>query len=107
MMNLLFAALAVMASVFSHPALARDHMVSQTGKEFRPAALTVKPGDTVVFRNDDTVIHNIYSKTPGFEFNFKRQFPGSENKLAFEKTGVAEIYCAIHPHMKLVLTVRN
>lgn len=107
MTNFLWVLLVFMTWVSPCLALARDHLVSQTGKEFRPAELTVKTGDTVVFKNDDTVIHNIYSKTPGFEFNFKRQFPGSENKLTFEKTGVAEVYCAIHPHMKLMLTITD
>jgi plastocyanin len=32
-------------------------------------ALTVKTGDSVEFRNDDRAAHNVFSRTPGFEFD--------------------------------------
>jgi plastocyanin len=81
------------------------HTVSQKGKKFTPARLAVHPGDSVEFVNRDQVVHNIFTSSPGFEFNLKRQPPGSSGRVAFEQPGKVEIRCAIHPTMKLTITV--
>jgi plastocyanin len=83
-----------------------SHTVTQKGKKFSPNKLTVQPGDSVLFVNDDPVVHNVFSETPGFEFNLKRQPAGASAGVPFTRVGVAEIRCAIHPSMKLTITVR-
>jgi plastocyanin len=82
------------------------HEVSQKDKKFVPSKLVVQRGDTVAFANNDPVVHNVFSETPGFEFNLKRQPPGMSQAVPFGRAGVAEIRCAIHPSMKLTITVR-
>ncbi len=82
------------------------HLVVQKGKKFSPSEVVVQVGDTVVFRNDDRVVHNVFTASAGFEFNLKRQPPGSLNAVAFAQAGTAEVRCAIHPTMKLKITVK-
>ena len=80
-------------------------MVAQKGKAFSVAAITIKPGDEVVFKNDDDATHNVFSTTKGLEFNLKVQLPGSSSTQVFKTEGVAEVQCAFHPQMKLKITV--
>ena len=36
-----------------------------------------------------------------------RQAPGGSSKVPFDKEGVAEVRCSIHPKMKLIITVKK
>jgi len=103
---MLMRALLLIAVVGAAAAAPAKFTVSQKDKKFAPNKLTVQRGDSVVFVNDDPVVHNVFSQTPGFEFNLKRQPVGSSGTVTFNRTGVAEVRCAIHPGMKLSITVR-
>ena len=81
--------------------------VSQKDKAFSEKEITIKPGEAVTFKNDDTVAHNVFSATEGMEFNLKNQAPGSESSQTFDKEGDCEIRCAIHPKMKLTVHVKK
>ncbi len=98
---LLAAAIAMAAAIVD----AAEYTVSQKGRQFSVKTLSAQVGDTVVFVNDDEFAHNIYSETPGFEFDFRKQMPGEKDTLVIEKEGVFEVRCAIHPRMKLTIFV--
>ncbi|HEY1088632.1 MAG TPA: plastocyanin/azurin family copper-binding protein [Archangium sp.] len=85
-------------------ARAEDVVISQKDKTFAPGEITVKKGDTLTFRNDDAVAHNVFSK--GAKFNLKIQPPGEKTKVAFDEPGTHEVRCAIHPKMILKVTVK-
>jgi plastocyanin len=80
-------------------------VVSQKGRAFVPAAVTVKAGDSVAFVNDDSITHNVFAKGEVAQFDLKQQPPGQRNEVVFAKPGTVEVRCAIHPSMKLVVTV--
>jgi plastocyanin len=61
--------------------------VGQADKKFSPDLLTIKAGDTITFVNDDHTVHNIYSETPGHEFEIKRQTIRQSNTVQFTKPG--------------------
>jgi len=82
-------------------------VVDQKDRQFALAELTVKPGDTVTFKNADEVTHNVFSVTPGMEFDIRRQAPGGSSTVPFPKEGVVEVRCSIHPKMKLMVTVKK
>lgn len=84
-----------------------DHEVRQRDKTFSVTTLTVKPGDTIVFLNDDDLTHNVYSTAKGNEFNLRAQSPGTSASVTLATEGTIEIRCAFHPKMKLVVTVRK
>jgi len=86
-------------------ALAADHMISQKGKAFSEAEVTVKLGETLVYVNDDTVIHNIISTSAGNEFNLGSQEPGGSNPVTFKTSGDVKVVCAIHPRMQMTVKV--
>jgi plastocyanin len=86
---------------------AADSTVLQKDREFSQSTLTVKPGDTVTFKNTDSVTHNVFSNTPGLEFDIRRQAPGASSTVPFPKEGEVEVRCSIHPKMKLTISVKK
>ncbi len=81
------------------------HVVGQKGGQFSTAALSVRRGEAIRFVNDDTVTHNVFSKSPAATFNLKLQRPGQSEDVRFEHPGTAVVRCAIHPMMRLEVTV--
>jgi len=98
---------AAIALLLAAPAAAGEHVVAQKNKSFAPAELTIKPGDTVVFKNEDDVVHNVFSITKGAEFNLNMQGPGQSSSYTFPSEGKFEIRCVMHPTMKLIVTVKK
>ena len=88
-------------------ARAEDHVIVQKDKNFSAEEIVVKAGDRVVFRNEDEVSHNVFSRSPGEEFEVRVQLPGQETAVALTKPGSADVRCAIHPNMKLHVTVEK
>lgn len=84
-----------------------EHTVLHKGKKFSPAELNIKVGDTVTFENHDKARHNIYSKSSGQKFKIRKQKPGARDSVSFDSVGAAEVRCAVHPKMKMVINISN
>ena len=68
--------------------------------------LAVSTGDVIRFKNEDPFFHNIFSLSDLKTFDLG-SFPKGESKtVTFDKPGLIEIECAIHPEMFLELTVK-
>lgn len=87
-------------------ATAAEHVVDQKDRAFSQTEITIKAGDKITFKNSDDVTHNVFSMTPGMEFDLRRQAPGASSTVPFDKAGVSEVRCSIHPKMKLIVTVQ-
>ena len=103
----LFAAGTIACAIIVSAGLAgaAEFTVSQKKRSFDPKLLNAKLGDTVLFLNDDRYAHNLYSETPGFEFNVRKQMPGDEDSIKLDMRGKFEIRCVIHPRMKMTVNV--
>jgi plastocyanin len=105
------ATFALLALLLSAPvADAAELLVTQKSMQFQEngqklTSLSIKPGDTLVFRNDDRSAHNVFSRTPGYEFNIGTMRTGGSGTRTFEKAGELDVECALHPQMKFRLTV--
>lgn len=88
-------------------ALAAERTIGQKGKVFSESAVEIKKGDTLVFLNDDNVVHNVLSTTPGNVFNLGSIGPGHSTPVTFDKSGELQVLCAIHPSMKMSVKVRD
>jgi plastocyanin len=93
------------------PCAAEEYVVSNNKMQFlvndaKVETITIKVGDQVVFRNDDRLVHNVYSRTPGFEFDLGTLRRGAFAKHTFAKAGSVDIECAIHPHMKFKIQIQ-
>lgn len=81
------------------------HVITQKGRVFTPGSMTIKGGENVLFQNDDSVSHHIYSATKGYEFNLETMKPGQKASRAFSKSGRVDVRCGLHPGMRLIMTV--
>src|SRR5262245_24578283 len=88
-------------------ATAAEIEIVQHDRNFSKTEITIKPGDKVIFKNNDDVTHNVFSVTQGMEFDIRRQAPGASSTVPFDREGVAEVRCSIHPKMKLIVTVKK
>ena len=79
--------------------------VYQENKKFSESEITIKQGQSVTFANRDAVTHNVYSKTPGMEFDLRTQPVGQSSEIKFDHVGEADVQCAIHPQMKMKVKV--
>ena len=85
---------------------AGGYKVSQKNKTFSQGSMTVKKGESITFTNDDDVAHNVYSTSAGNAFNLKTISPGGAGTATFNTPGTVEVRCAIHPTMRLTVTVK-
>jgi plastocyanin len=85
---------------------AADFQILQKDKTFRPGSLKVKVGDTVDFRNEDDIFHNVFSLSDTKSFDLGSYPKGQGRKVTFDKPGSVEVECSIHPdmHMKIEVT---
>lgn len=68
---------------------------------FKPDALTVHAGDTVVFENDDDVTHNV----TGDSLKSGDIGAGKSWKYTFSKAGTYSYVCTYHPGMQGTIKV--
>ena len=82
----------------------RTHIVTISGFEFIPETLTVKAGDTVIWKNEDIVPHTVTTEGKGFDS--KSIESKASWKHTAKKAGAYSYICAFHPTMKAKLIVR-
>jgi plastocyanin len=79
--------------------------LDQKDTEFEPRVLWVRAGDTVRFTNKDNFYHNVFSPTPGNQFDLGLYRGGVAKSLEMPRAGEVDVYCNIHPNMKAKLLV--
>ena len=87
---------------------ARGHTmeIKQRDKQFAPRVAVVPLGTKVVFPNQDTVIHNVFSTAPGNAFDLGSVKGGETSApIVLLKPGPVEIFCNIHSKMRADLLV--
>jgi len=78
------------------------------GETFRPRILVVPAGTSVEFPNHDSLFHNIFSVSPAKSFDLGRYGRGESKRVTFDKPGLVNVYCKLHPNMAAyVLVVPN
>jgi plastocyanin len=90
----------------SGTAMPPPQVIAQRDKTFLPNFLVVPRGTEVEFPNWDRFDHNVFSRSaaaPAFDLD---RYPYGQSKTRrFEKLGVVQIFCNIHPQMKCVVLV--
>jgi len=85
---------------------AKPVVMMQSGYQFAPGVLAVQTGTQVIFPNDDSDYHNVFSYSKAKRFDLGR-FRKSETPpaLILDKAGEVRLYCEIHQHMRGVILV--
>ncbi len=84
------------------PARQRLRM-DQRGKRFIPHLLVVERGAEVDFPNSDPYFHNVFSVFNGKRFDLGLYASGESRPVLFNRAGVSQIFCNIHPQMSAVI----
>lgn len=93
-------------SMCTAAAHAAEFEVSQKNKAFSATALEIKNGDSVNFVNADPFFHNVFSLSDAKTFDLGSYPSGQARQVTFNQPGRVEVECAIHPEMKMTITVK-
>ena len=88
------------------PPVVATSTVSQENKTFVPGRIEIAKGETLTVLNEDTRPHNVRVFDPRMKFNSGIQEPGERIAIPFKQAGSFEIFCGIHPNMRLTVEVR-
>jgi plastocyanin len=74
------------------------------GYDYNPSILTVAPGTTVTWVNEDDIPHTVVSAP-----NVRSKPLDSEDKFSFTFTtpGTYKYFCSLHPHMTGTIVVQT
>jgi len=86
---------------------AGQHVISQRGREFRPSSVSIGVGESLLVVNDDGDLrHHVNINSKLMNFDSGDQEPGSRTLIPFPVAGEFEVLCAIHPKMRLAVSVK-
>lgn len=75
-----------------------------------PSTLTIRVGESVSWQNQDVAYHTVTSglyDNPDGLFNSGHLEPNQSFSITFDKKGIFNYYCALHPWMKGKIIVEN
>ncbi len=72
---------------------------------FDPSMLVIPLGSTVRFPNRDGILHNVYSVTPGSQFDLGLLGYGQSGQHTFTRPGLILVNCNVHPSMQATIFV--
>jgi plastocyanin len=72
---------------------------------FAPQRLTIKPGTTVTWINEDDIPHTVAAT--GKEFRSKVLDTNDKFSFTFTAAGTFEYFCSLHPHMTGTIVVEG
>ncbi len=74
-------------------------------KQFTPRMLVVPRGSRVRFPNQDPILHNVFSVSPGNAFDLGLNGKGSGKEQRFTEAGVVRVFCNVHHDMVAYILV--
>ena len=81
-------------------------LVRQAALAFVPRVVVLKKGQQVQFTNEDTEFHNVHVQSRGELFNMSAP-PGQPIQFTPKSTGVLNVLCDIHQHMRAFLVIQD
>ena len=79
--------------------------LTQEHQRFDPEIVVIPLGSTVSFPNSDPIFHNVFSLSPPRQFDLGYYPAGEARKLKFDKPGIVQVYCHLHPDMSAAIVV--
>lgn len=87
------------------PAPPSTGTLEQKNRHFDPEIVVVPVGSTVSFPNDDPIFHNVFSLSKVKPFDLGYYPAGETRTVKFDKPGIVQVYCHIHPDMSAAIVV--
>jgi plastocyanin len=79
--------------------------LTQSDTLFAPSVVVVPVGGAVVFPNEDSFFHNVFSYSDAKRFDLGRYPQGESKQVVFDRPGVVQVFCEVHEHMRAVILV--
>ena len=79
------------------------HHVEISGFSFNPEALAVKPGDTIIWTNQDIAPHTATASDNSWDTGTITQ--GKSKKIRITRDFSPEYFCRFHPQMRAKLQI--
>lgn len=86
------------------PALATV-TTTQRDANFEPHVLAVAVGTKVMWPNEDDIFHNVFSMSEPAPFDLGYYKKERTPDVVFDKPGIVDVFCAIHPKMHCIIVV--
>jgi len=87
------------------PVLARAATVEITKFAFEPKEITVAPGTSITWSNNDEIPHTVNATDKGF--HSPAMDTGDRYEHTFTQPGDYAYFCAVHPFMTGIVHVRS
>ena len=82
-----------------------DRVISTQNKRFEPSVLAVTTGSEVSFPNMDRILHNVFSVSPGNDFDLGLYSAGTTRSVTFDEPGIIYVHCNVHHSMQADILV--
>ncbi len=106
-MRTLWAAVIMAALAATHAAAAPpDVAVKIDNFTFSPAEITIAPGTTVIWQNEDDIPHTVTAADAPRLFRSDPLDTGEHFAYRFDRQGRFAYFCSLHAHMQGVVVVR-
>jgi plastocyanin len=79
--------------------------IVQKDQEYSPYVTVIRTGTEVVFPNQDTIQHHIYSLSKAKRFEKPLYAPGAHESVVFDQPGIVTLGCNIHDWMVAYIVV--
>jgi plastocyanin len=83
----------------------RTVVIDQRRRTFIPHVAAIMVGTTVLFPNNDTVFHNVFSYREGKRFDLGLYPVRTTRRVQFDQPGLVKMYCNIHSNMSAFIWV--
>lgn len=90
---------------FTPPAPLPAQTMLTRRKQFSPRVLAITPGTEVAFPNQDPILHNAFSTSPGNAFDTGVYGAGEGTRHVFDSPGLVKVYCNVHHAMSAHILV--
>jgi plastocyanin len=89
------------------PAAPQTLVIEQRNSRFEPDLAVVPVGSTVEFPNSDPIFHNVFSLSSAQSFDLGFYPKGQSRPVKFDRAGVVQVYCHIHPNMYAAVVIAD
>ncbi len=81
------------------PIIKSQAAIAQKNKTFVPLVTAIQAGSSIIFPNQDSVRHHVYSFSPAKTFELKLYSGVPTTPVVFDKAGTVVLGCNIHDQM--------
>ena len=89
------------------PRMAEAAQVTTRRKALLPHVMAIPIGSTIRFPNEDPITHNLFSVSTANPFDLGLYRAGAGKVQKFDKPGIVNVYCNVHPNMSAVIHVMH